>query len=478
VCSGKRRFLAILFLVLLICAPLAAHVGSPDVFFQGKAGPYPLLVTIRPPEVIPGVASIEVRALAPGVREVQLTPTPMTGAGSQHPPVADIAQRLAADPNQFIGSLWLMSFGSWEVHVHATGDQGSGEITVPVAAIATKIKAIQPGVEYFLIGMMAFLTIGMVAIVGASVREAQLPAGAPAKPWGAKSVTGMLMAAALLGAALWYGGKWWGDDAALYRQKLYKPLAMAATLNPPDRLELHIEDPGWLALRRLDDLAPDHGHLMHLFLVRWPAMDRVFHLHPDETAPGYFAMLLPSLSAGHYRLFGDIVHETGLAETATGEMDLPEIADGKPLAADDAGGEMPGISKNGDSFELADGYRMVWLRQPGPVVAKRAYSFAFEIVGPDGQPMNDLEPYMGMGGHAEVLKTDGSVFAHIHPTGTVSMGSMAIASPSAMLAMHESNPGPVVSFPYGMPSPGNYRIFVQMKRNGHVETGSFDVAVK
>ena len=33
-----------------------AHVGSPDTFFTGKAGPYPVRVTVRLPGVIPGLA--------------------------------------------------------------------------------------------------------------------------------------------------------------------------------------------------------------------------------------------------------------------------------------------------------------------------------------------------------------------------------------------------------------------------------------
>jgi hypothetical protein len=38
--------------------------------------------------------------------------------------------------------------------------------------------------------------------------------------------------------------------------------------------------------------------------------------------------------------------------------------------------------------------------------------------------------------------------------------------------------GPEVNFPYGFPKPGLYRIFVQVKYNGQVETGVFDAQVK
>ncbi len=47
--------------VLLVAATARAHVGSPNVFFDGNAGPYPVRVIVRPPEVIPGVAEVTVR---------------------------------------------------------------------------------------------------------------------------------------------------------------------------------------------------------------------------------------------------------------------------------------------------------------------------------------------------------------------------------------------------------------------------------
>jgi hypothetical protein len=49
---------------------------------------------------------------------------------------------------------------------------------------------------------------------------------------------------------------------------------------------------------------------------------------------------------------------------------------------------------------------------------------------------------------------------------------MPMANPLANVPL-----APKVSFPYGFPRPGAYRIFVQIKRGGRVETGAFDAIV-
>ena len=47
------------------------------------------------------------------------------------------------------------------------------------------------------------------------------------------------------------------------------------------------------------------------------------------------------------------------------------------------------------------------------------------------------------------------------------------------MPMLDSGPlPPEVRFPYGFPGPGDYRIFVQIKRAGRVETGVFDAHVE
>jgi hypothetical protein len=47
-----------------------------------------------------------------------------------------------------------------------------------------------------------------------------------------------------------------------------------------------------------------------------------------------------------------------------------------------------------------------------------------------------------------------------------------------MMSMHNMSTGNTVSFPYTFESPGNYRIWVQVKKDGKVYTGVFDRLVK
>jgi len=95
-----------------------------------------------------------------------------------------------------------------------------------------------------------------------------------------------------------------------------------------------------------------------------------------------------------------------------------------------------------------------------------------------------------MAAHAEVVSSDLTVFAHIHPAGSVSMAALELAQgglPGAgrsgmsmpMPVASTSSPLPAeFSFPYGFPRPGEYRIFVQVKRAGKVETAAFDAEVQ
>jgi hypothetical protein len=131
---------------------------------------------------------------------------------------------------------------------------------------------------------------------------------------------------------------------------------------------------------------------------------------------------------------------------------------------------------------------MVWDR-PAELTANSAYSFRFRLLGPDGAPADDMQPYLGMAGHAAFVKTDGTVFAHTHPDGSAAMPAMMLVNGMggmdgmAGMNMPSQPVASTVEFPYGFPKPGAYRIFVQMKHgpkgsSGVVETGVFDAIVK
>jgi len=51
--TSPARLLLTLLTALAMQALALAHVGSPDVFLEASAGPYRLLVTVRPPLAIP-----------------------------------------------------------------------------------------------------------------------------------------------------------------------------------------------------------------------------------------------------------------------------------------------------------------------------------------------------------------------------------------------------------------------------------------
>jgi hypothetical protein len=466
---------------LLFALPLAAHVGSPDVFYEGMAGPYKLLVTIRPPEVVPGVAEIEIRSLSPQLQQIHILPLRLTQQ-QQFAPVADLAKPTAADPQFYTGALWLMATGSWQVRIDADGALGHGTLSAPVPALPKRVLAMQKLLAAILIPIALALVWGLVSIVGACAREATVEAGKlPTRSSAGRARRAMAITAIGLGAALWFGWSWWNSEDAFYRQYVFKPLRLNATVQG-SQLRLHLENPQWLH-RVTDDLLPDHGHLMHLYVIRIPAMDRVWHLHPDRAADGDFEQQLPDMPAGNYALFGDIVHENGLGETATTQLAVPDIH-GSPLTGDDAGGSAPPLTQATaltiDSA-ISGGYHMVWKRDAAPLHARQPYIFRFQIEDAQGKPAPDMELYMGMLGHAAFVRTDLSVFAHIHPSGSVPMPALALTQPDNPHAGHMMAPEGAlpaeVSFPYGFPSPGAYRIFVQVKHGGTIETGVFDAEV-
>jgi hypothetical protein len=259
-------------------------------------------------------------------------------------------------------------------------------------------------------------------------------------------------------------------------------------------------------------LIADHGKLMHLFLIREGSQDAFAHLHPVRKKGLTFEVALPRLPEGRYRIFCDLTFEGGTSSTAATMVELPPAAANGEAEAGSALESDPDDSwatyaadavVRGDAgapvFRLPDGMSLAW-KAEGPLRAERDASLRFEVKDANGKPV-PLEPYMGMLCHAAVLRSDGSIFAHLHPAGNYSMAAQSFfakkqasetsrdngtgadgAAATTDDGMHHHHGEPTeaassVYLPYEFPEPGDYRIWVQCKAAGRVLTAVFDARV-
>jgi hypothetical protein len=472
--------------LILLFAPSVAfgHVGSPNVYFDADAGPYHLLFTVIPPAMVPGVALVQVRVTSGTVNSIGIAPVYVNGKDQGVPPAADRMDPVPGDPQSFTGKVWMMESGAWEVRAEVSGTQGVGKVAVPVAAFARRTLPMQKALGVLLFGLMLVLSIGIISIAGAAAREGVVRPGAEPLPRQRRlGKIAMAVAAAFVLAILALGNWWWNAQAADLKQTmLYSAPPVRVSFDGGDLLTLRMDENFWHKIRKEQwsmNLIPDHGHIMHLFLLRVPAMDRFYHLHPEQANDGSFLVKLPPLSAGSYKIFADIVRGTGFPETMVSEINLPDVA-GVPLSGDDSGVDASAFNSAGqttDVSQLADGSRIVWEHDGSALKPNQVSWFRFRMDDANGKPAADLEPYMGMAGHAAFVRSDQAVFAHIHPAGSVPMASVMIVQTGGGMAMDHNSPQALpaeVSFPYGFPQPGDYRMFVQIKRHGRVETGVFD----
>jgi hypothetical protein len=314
--------------------------------------------------------------------------------------------------------------------------------------------------------------------------------------------------ALMLVSLLWGGKRWWAAEAADYRNnRLYHPLAAQAhvrTENGRRLLRLEVTDP---AFSSSAPLVPDHGKLMHLFLMREPKLDAFAHLHPIKLDRRSFESVLPGLPAGSYRLYADITYETGFADTLTTTVEIPDAAvdltsAAEPSDPDDSWRVAPELgAPQTRECRLAQD-RIMTCMAPGRIEANKPVTLNFRVTQADGRPAM-LQSYLGMRGHLALRRDDGTVFTHLHPGGSASMAAMQLAmyriegklplkaafgadDPLCQLpaaAAREqgwiggNQRSDAVSFPYAFPKPGRYRLWVQVKIEGQVQTGVFDVDV-
>jgi hypothetical protein len=490
-CATLRSSAALAMALLL-----AAHVGSPNVYYSGAAGRYHVDVAIQPPQVVPGIAEIFVKVAEPGVTRVVVRPV-FWRAGTKGAPSGDEATPVQGSPGGFSGQLWLMATGSYSVNVTVNGALGSGTAIVPVAAVARGQLALTPVLRWLLATLGILLVAGVVTAVHAAVGESQVAPGEAIPPERRRRArVAALVALPVLGLLVFGGAKWWDAEARAYRRTLDRPLDTRASVGDPagvPTLTLEVMDSAWRAGGR-SPLMPDHGKLAHLFIARGDSLDVFAHLHPTMPSSATFAAPLPPLPAGHYRVYADVVHQNGMMRTLADSFTLsaPLVTRGTSrLDPDDAWFDGPATSVTSSrEAGLGDGATISWIGEIHPLVGRTGV-LRFALRDGVGAPVL-VAPYLGMRGHAVVMRRGGGVFVHLHPSGT---GSLASATAFELrdrgdttsdgllrldtMAMTHEPPAPMreISFPYAFPRTGVYRVWVQLRLDGAVRTAAFDVDV-
>ena len=92
-------------------------------------------------------------------------------------PPPEPAVSVPGDPSIYSAELWFMTATSYQLFVNVDGGQGSGTVVVPVLALATELRPMGRTLGWILAALAVFLSVGMLTILGAAVRESVLKPG-------------------------------------------------------------------------------------------------------------------------------------------------------------------------------------------------------------------------------------------------------------------------------------------------------------
>jgi len=179
------------------------------------------------------------------------------------------------------------------------------------------------------------------------------------------------------------------------------------------------------------------------------------HEHPEaaDVAKGTWTLPFTFPAAGKYRLYSDF-KSTALGPTvAMATLEVPGAAPApQALVVDTA------------MQKTFDGVKVTLVTTPSPLgIGDAMIKYTIEDAA-TGQPVTDLEPYLGAFAHLFILNEDLTSMAHAHPRG---------AEPTA-----DSRGGPQIELHASLPKTGIYKLWGQFQRGGKVITTDWTLEAK
>ena len=243
-----------------------------------------------------------------------------------------------------------------------------------------------------------------------------------------------------------------GHQPVIQGQRSYEPEITSDTTdikpNQPTKFSYKIKiDKGEV----LKNYEIAHEKIMHFIVVR-KDLQNFQHLHPDfNQAIGEFTVNIDFPSEGVYRVFPDFtpgednpqkIPVTVYHDIDVGDRDRykaqPVVPDTQP-------------KKTVGEYQISYDF-------PAEIMMRNEITYSL-TVEKNGQPVTNLEKYLGALGHSVILKEGSLDFIHTH-------------------AEEISTKGPKIKFSTSFPEEGSYKIFTQFQHEGKVVTTDYVIVVK
>ncbi len=205
--------------------------------------------------------------------------------------------------------------------------------------------------------------------------------------------------------------------------------------------------------QEIKDFEVVHEEKLHLFFVS-DDLAQYDHVHPVlDAATGRFTHTQTFTVPGQYSVYSDF---------KSGRLGATLVK--TPLTVPGTGGEMKPLVVD-TVMERVEGELKVKLETtPSPIEANGDVMLKYTISTAAGEPVTDLEPYLGAMGHLFIIHEDLVTLAHSHPKG-----------PEATKDMRG---GPVVEFHTILPKAGKYKAWAQFQHKGKLYTLPWIVEAK
>jgi len=187
----------------------------------------------------------------------------------------------------------------------------------------------------------------------------------------------------------------------------------------------------------VNDFEVAHDKELHLVMVSRDLVGYA-HIHPERDEDGTWRVGVPPLSAGSYRVFADFVPAgasgvvLGADLAVTGELGPADLPEPSPTAT-------------------VDDYTVTF---DGELVAGTESDLTLTVER-NGEPVTDLDPYLGSLGHLVAIRDGDMAYLHVHP-----------------IEEADGPGGPEIGFAVEVPTAATYRLFLDFSHGGAVRTAA------